>query len=151
MYAVLIDAGTRMPTFHTVSSLDRSINQQPTKRTTSAPVGWLRLVTTIYLVLLLFCVCHKEDGVPSPNSTELLDFVATGGNLFIAVGPNDVSDDIREVANACGVEFEAPGAVLVDAARTVDVAVVVPTTTASDDGSGAVSYTHLTLPTIYSV
>lgn len=54
-----------------------------------------------------------DDAVASPNATELLDFVAAGGNLFVGADP-DVSDDLREVANACGLEFEARGAFLQD-------------------------------------
>ena len=54
-----------------------------------------------------------DDAVASPNATELLDFVAVGGNLFVGADP-DVSDDLREVANACGLEFEAHGAFLQD-------------------------------------
>ena len=62
-----------------------------------------------------------EDGVASPNATELLDFVNNfGGNLFLAAGP-DASDDVRQIGNACGIEFEGHGATISDPSTRVQV------------------------------
>lgn len=56
----------------------------------------------------------EEDAVASPNVTELLEFINFyGGNLFVATG-SYLSDDLRELAQECGIEFEGRNSFIVD-------------------------------------
>eukprot|EP00742_Colponemidia_sp_Colp-10_P003777 GILJ01004020.1.p1 GENE.GILJ01004020.1~~GILJ01004020.1.p1 ORF type:complete len:453 (+),score=72.39 GILJ01004020.1:42-1361(+) len=62
--------------------------------------------------IILFAPSAEHFGAGADVSA-FLDFVDSGHNIFVA-GDRDVAEPMREFANECGVDFDAPGSSVID-------------------------------------